>query len=67
MPYDAMPLLCRRCLDARVPEGFRARPVNVISETAQSVSIRADLAAQDQVAVRGILPLLSELVVADGE
>ena len=21
MPYDAMPLLCRRCLDARVPEG----------------------------------------------
>lgn len=21
MPYDSMPLLCRRCLDARVPEG----------------------------------------------
>jgi membrane fusion protein, heavy metal efflux system len=57
----------RHWVFVRVPEGFRARPVGVISESAQSVSIRAMLDARDQVAVRGILPLLSELVVADGE
>jgi RND family efflux transporter MFP subunit len=57
----------RHWVFVRVPEGFRARPVNVISETAQAVSIRARLDARDKVAVRGILPLLSELVVADWE
>ena len=57
----------RHWIFVRVPEGFRARPVNVIAETAQSVSIRARLEAGDQVAVRGILPLLSELTVAEGD
>lgn len=57
----------RQWVFVRVPEGFRARPVAVLAETGQSVSIRAALQPDDQIAVRGILPLLSELVTADGE
>ena len=45
----------------RTGEGFRARPVTVIAETAGSTSIRASLAPDDQVASRGILALLAEL------
>jgi len=57
----------RHWIFVRLPEGFRAQPVHVIAETAQSVSVRARLDAGDQVAVRGILPLLSELAVTDGD
>ena len=57
----------RQWVFVRVPQGFRARPVTVLAETGQSVSVRATLQPGDQIAVRGILPLLSELVVADGE
>lgn len=46
--------------------GFSARPVTVLSETAQSVSLRAPLAPTDQVATRGMLSLLAELAEAEG-
>jgi membrane fusion protein, heavy metal efflux system len=45
----------------RTGEGFRAKPVTVISETPSATSIRAGLAPDDQVATRGILALLAEL------
>ncbi|WP_144404410.1 efflux RND transporter periplasmic adaptor subunit [Belnapia sp. F-4-1] len=45
----------------RSAHGFRARPVVVIAETASTVSIRASLTTEDQVATRGILSLLAEL------
>ena len=57
----------RHWIFVRVPEGFRARTVTLLSETAQSVAIRAELDPQDRVASRGILALLAELVAADGE
>lgn len=57
----------RQWIFVRVPEGFRARPVQVLAENAQFASIRAALTPNDQVVSRGILPLLSELVTADGE
>lgn len=50
----------------RGQQGFRARPVVVISETASVVSIRANLAPDDQVATRGILSLLAELTEVYG-
>ncbi len=49
----------------RIPEGFRARPVTVLNETAQFTSIRGELTAADQIATRGILALLGEL--SDGD
>lgn len=49
----------------QVPEGFRAKPVGVLSETAQSTSLRGPLTPRDQVAVRGVLSLLAELSEAD--
>lgn len=49
----------------RVPEGFAARPVQVVSESSRGVSIRADLDGTTEVATRGILPLLAELAEAD--
>ncbi|HEY0235361.1 MAG TPA: efflux RND transporter periplasmic adaptor subunit [Afipia sp.] len=51
----------------RSANGFRAKPVQVITESARTVSIRADLRASDEVASRGVLALLSELVDADKE
>lgn len=51
----------------RVADGFRARPVQVITESARSVAIRADFKSSDEVASRGVLALLSELVDADKE
>ncbi|MBX9711256.1 MAG: efflux RND transporter periplasmic adaptor subunit [Xanthobacteraceae bacterium] len=51
----------------RSAEGFRAKPVQVINESARSVAIRADLRSSDEVASRGVLALLSELVDADKE
>jgi phosphotransferase system HPr-like phosphotransfer protein len=50
----------------RSSQGFRARPVVVIAETASTVSIRASLTAEDQVATRGILSLLAELTEVYG-
>lgn len=47
------------------PRGFLARPVQVISETARTASVRGLLATGDEVADRGIIALLSELAAAD--
>ena len=55
----------RSWIFVRVPDGFRARPVTVLNETAQSTTIRAQLNPADQIAVRGILALLGELNDAD--
>lgn len=51
----------------RSNDGFRAKPVLVIAESAHSVAIRADLHPTDEIASRGVLALLSELVDADKE
>lgn len=57
----------RHWVFVRTPEGFRAQPVSVLAETAQSVSVAArGLRTGEQVASRGILTLLSELVEAEG-
>lgn len=48
-------------------DGFRARPVQVITESARNVAVRADFRPTDEVASRGVLALLSELVDADKE
>ncbi|MEW6766816.1 MAG: efflux RND transporter periplasmic adaptor subunit [Pseudomonadota bacterium] len=48
-------------------DGFRARPVQVIAETARNVAVRADFRPNDEIASRGVLALLSELVDADKE
>lgn len=51
----------------RVPEGFLALPVTVLSETAQSVSLSGrGLSAGDSVAVRGMVALLAEFADAAG-
>jgi multidrug efflux pump subunit AcrA (membrane-fusion protein) len=42
--------------------GFRAQPVQVVSENAQSALIAAKLDSDDQVATRGVVALLSELI-----
>lgn len=47
------------------PQGFLARPVQVISENARSASVRGALATSDEVADRGVITLLSELAAAD--
>ncbi|WP_424810875.1 efflux RND transporter periplasmic adaptor subunit [Roseococcus sp. YIM B11640] len=49
----------------RTPEGFRARPVTVLNETAQFTSLTGELSPSDQIATRGILALLGEL--SDGD
>jgi len=48
----------------REAAGFRAQPVQVISENAQSALIIAKLEPDDQVATRGVVALLSELIDA---
>jgi len=50
----------------RSPEGFRARPVTILSEGAQFASVRGHLVPEDRVATRGILSLLAQLSAADG-
>ena len=45
----------------RTADGFRAKPVTIITETPGATSIRAGLTLEDQVATRGILALLAEL------
>ncbi|WP_207802836.1 efflux RND transporter periplasmic adaptor subunit [Roseicella frigidaeris] len=47
-------------------DGFRAKPVTVISESPSASSIRAGLTLDDQVATRGILTLLAELTEVYG-
>lgn len=49
----------------RSKDGFIARPVQVIAESPARTSIRADLSANDLIADRGLIALLSELAVAD--
>jgi cobalt-zinc-cadmium efflux system membrane fusion protein len=49
----------------RSKEGFRARPVQVITESPRGVSIRAAFEPNEQVAVNGILSLLSALADID--
>ncbi|WP_168202841.1 MULTISPECIES: efflux RND transporter periplasmic adaptor subunit [unclassified Tardiphaga] len=49
----------------KAPQGFLARPVQVISETAHSASVRGAFATGDEVADRGIIALLAELAAAD--
>ncbi|TCZ53413.1 efflux RND transporter periplasmic adaptor subunit [Roseicella aquatilis] len=49
----------------RTPEGFAATPVTLVAETAQSASIRAELATGDRVAARGLLTLLATLAGTD--
>jgi len=48
-----------------VPEGFRATPVTLISETPQFASVKGPLAAGERVATRGLLTLLAELAEAE--
>lgn len=45
----------------RTPEGFRAAPVALTSETPQYASVQGSLNAGDRVAMRGMLTLLAEL------
>jgi hypothetical protein len=52
---------------AKANDGFRARPVQVVTEAAHSVTVRGDLNANDQVAARGVLALLTELIEAEKE
>ena len=51
----------------RSNDGFRARPVQVITESARNIAVRGEFRASDEVAARGVLALLSELVDADKE
>jgi cobalt-zinc-cadmium efflux system membrane fusion protein len=45
----------------RVPEGFRAVPVTLVSETPQYASVQGALKAGERVATRGLLTLLAEV------
>lgn len=57
----------RQWVFVRSPEGFTAQTVQVLAEGQQNISIAAaTLRAGDQVASRGILTLLAELVQAEG-
>lgn len=48
----------------RSPEGFRATPITMISETPQFASVQGPLKAGEHVATRGLLTLLAELAAA---
>lgn len=50
----------------QTPEGFRARPVEVLAEAAQRVSVRAPLRASDRIATQGVMTLAAELAENDG-
>ncbi len=49
----------------RSPEGFRAIPVILVSETPQFASVQGELAFGERVATRGLLTLLAELAEAE--
>ncbi|HEY8163855.1 MAG TPA: efflux RND transporter periplasmic adaptor subunit [Methylocystis sp.] len=51
----------------RSPEGFRAIPVILVSETPQFASVQGELAAGERVATRGLLTLLAELTEAENK
>lgn len=51
----------------RGPQGFLARPVQVMSENTRNASVRGALVAGEEVADRGVITLLSELAAADKE
>ena len=51
----------------RSPEGFRAIPVTLISETPQFASVQGPLAAGERVATRGLLTLLAELAEVESK
>ena len=51
----------------RSQDGFVARPVQVLSQNSRGVSVRGGFHADDQIAVRGILALLSKLAESDRE
>jgi RND family efflux transporter MFP subunit len=57
----------RNWVFVRVPDGFHAVPVQVVSESARGVWIRADFNPDDRVATGGIIALLAELAEADQE
>jgi membrane fusion protein, heavy metal efflux system len=57
----------RNWVFVRVPEGFRALPVQVVSESGRGVWIRAQLQPGDRVATSGIIALLAGLASADQE
>jgi len=57
----------RNWVFVRAPEGFRAVPVQVVSESPRGVWLRAPLLAGDRVATSGIISLLAQLAAADQE
>lgn len=57
----------RQWVFLRTAEGFAAQPVQVLAEGPQNITVASgNLRAGDQVASRGILTLLAELVQAEG-
>ena len=66
MPADAVVShLNHSYVFVRVPEGFRAVPVTLISETPQAASVQGALSSGERVATRGLLTLLAELAAAE--
>jgi membrane fusion protein, heavy metal efflux system len=51
----------------RSPEGFRAIPVTLVSETPQFASVQGSLAVGERVATHGLLTLLAELAEAESK
>ena len=48
-------------------QGFRAVPVNVVAEGAQSSSVRGELKGDERIAVRGVSSLKAALMGIGGE
>ncbi len=68
VPADAVVShLNRSWLFVRVPQGFHAIPVTLVSETPQFASVQGKLAAGERVATRGLLTLLAELAEAESK
>ena len=66
MPADAVVShLNHSFVFVRTPQGFRAVPVTLISETPQFASIQGPLKNGERVATRGLLTLLAELAAAE--
>lgn len=62
MPADAVVShLNHSYVFVRTPDGFRAVPVTLISETPQFASVQGALKSGERVATRGLLTLLAEL------
>lgn len=51
----------------RSPQGFRATPVTLVSETPQFASVQGELAVGQRVAVHGLLTLLAELAKTESQ